>query len=348
MTTTIPIKETVLVTGGNGFVASHCILQLLQQGYTVKTTVRSLSRKDEVLTMMREGGIINFDQLEFIEAELTKDAGWDKAASGCRYILHVASPIGHDTPKNEDEMIRPAVDGTLRVLKAARKAGVQRVVVTSNFGAVGFSHTDTGKLITEESWTDPNEKNLSAYNKSKVLAERAAWDFIKNEGGSLQLAVINPTAVFGPSLNPRKPGNYLLAQLLNGSMKRVPNITLGIADVRDLADLHIRAMTNPKAAGERFLALSGVITSMPEIAQLLKDKLGPAAGKVSTKPLPDWVIKIAALFNAQAKEAAPLLSRYREASNEKARKLLGWRPRSNQETLLDAAKSLITFGNTPR
>ena len=346
MTATTATKNTVLVTGGTGFVASHCILQLLQQGYPVKTTIRSLSRKDDVLAMMREGGITAPNHLEFVEADLNSDAGWNQAVAGCQYVLHVASPIGHG-PKDENEMIRPAVDGTLRVLKAARDAGVKRVVITSNFGAVGFSHTDTSKVITEENWTDPNEKNLSTYNKSKVLAERAAWDFIKREGGELELVAINPTAVFGPALNAGTSGNYLLKTLLNGSMKRVPNITLGIADVRDVADLHIRAMINPQAAGERFLALSGVITSLPEIAQLFKDRLGPAAHKVSTKRLPDWVIKIAALFNAQAREVVPLLSRYREASNAKARKILGWQPRSNEQTLLATAESLIKFGDIP-
>jgi len=344
MTTTTPNKNTVLVTGGTGFVASHCILQLLQQGYPVKTTIRSLSRKEDVLAMMREGGITAPYHLEFVEADLNSDAGWDEAARGCQYVLHVASPIGH-TPKDENEMIRPAVDGTLRVLKAARDAGVKRVVLTSNFGAVGFSHTDTSKVITEESWTDPNQKDLSTYNKSKILAERAAWDFIKREGGKLELVAINPTAIFGPPLSAGASGNYLLKMVLSGSMKRIPNITLGIADVRDVADLHIRAMTNPRAAGERFLALSGVITSLPEIAQLLKARLGPAARNVSTKRLPDWIIKISALFNRRAKEVVPLLGRYREASNAKAREILGWQPRSNEETLLATAKSLIKFGD---
>ena len=172
----------VLVTGGTGFVGAHCILQLLQKGYKVKTTLRSLNRKKEVLDMLSVGGITSFENLEFIEADLTKDANWNEAVKSCDYVLHVASPIFLRIPKDENEMIRPAVEGTLRVLKAARDAGVKRVVMTSNFGAVGYSHTDTTKVITEESWTDPNEKGLSAYNKSKVLAERAAWDFMAKEG----------------------------------------------------------------------------------------------------------------------------------------------------------------------
>src|SRR5882757_7153704 len=188
-------KDTwVLVTGGTGFVGIHAILQLLQKGYQVKTTLRSLNRKEEIIAMLKNGGITSFENLQFIEADLTKDAGWDEAVKNCTYVLHIASPIFLALPKDENEMIRPAVDGTLRVLKAARDAGVKRVVMTSNFGAVGYSHKDKSTAITEESWTDPNEKGLSAYNKSKVLAEKAAWDFMEREGGGLELAVINSMA----------------------------------------------------------------------------------------------------------------------------------------------------------
>jgi nucleoside-diphosphate-sugar epimerase len=339
------IEKQVLVTGGTGFVGVHCILQLLQKGYKVKTTLRSLSRKDEVLEMLKTGGIHSFDKLEFIEADLTKDTNWDKAVEYCKYVLHVASPIGLSVPKDENEMIIPAVNGTLRVLKAARDAGVKRVVMTSNFGAVGYSHTDTTKIITEECWTDPNEKGLSIYNKSKVLAEKAAWDFINKEGGNLELSVINPMGIFGPSLGPDLSSGFeLLKKVLDGSMKRIPNITLGIVDVRDVADLHLRAMTNPAAKGQRFLALAGGIVSLPEIAKLLKDKSGGAAKNVSIKRIPDWVVRIAALFNPVAKNIAPMLSRYRNASNAKAKTLLGWQPRSNEEAILATVDSLVKFG----
>ena len=339
-------ETTVLVTGGTGFVGVHCILQLLQQGYRVKTTLRSMKRKDEVLDMLKEGGIQHFEHLEFFETDLTKDDNWDKALAGCDFVLHVASPIYLKVPKDENEMIVPAVEGTLRVLKAARNAGVQRVVMTSNFGAVGYSHTDTTKIITEESWTDPNEKGLSAYNKSKVLAEKAAWDFIQREGGSLELATVNPMGIFGPALGPDiSSGFELLKKILDGSMKRIPNITIGIVDVRDVADLHIRAMTHPAAKGQRFLALAGGIMTLPEIARLLKNKLGDAGKKVATKPLPDWIVKAAALFSATAKNIAPQLGRYRNASNEKAKKLLGWQPRSNEAALLSTANSLLRFGH---
>jgi len=339
-------KKWVLVTGGSGFVGVHCIVNLLQKGYRVRTTLRSMSREKEVLDMLREGGISSLEDIEFIETNLTKDFNWDKAVENCDYVLHVASPINFTIPKHEDEIIRPAVDGTLRVLKAARDEGVRRVVMTSNFGAVGYSHTDTTKIITEECWTDPNEKGLSVYNKSKVLAEKAAWDFIKKEGGTLELSVVNPMGIFGPSLGPDLSSGFeLLKKLLDGSMKRIPNITLGIVDVRDVADLHVRAMTNPDASGQRFLALAGGIMSLPEIALLLKNKLPDIAKNISTKRMPDWVVKVAALFNPLAKNIVPMLSRYRDTSNEKARQVLGWQPRSNEEAIVATVESLIKFGS---
>ncbi|MEQ9440275.1 MAG: aldehyde reductase [Cyclobacteriaceae bacterium] len=337
-------KIRVLVTGGTGFVGGHCILQLLQKGYQVRTTIRAISRKTEVLEMLKTGGITSFDDLEFIEADLTDDAHWGQAVEGCTYVLHVASPIHLQAPKDENEMITPAVDGTLRVLKAARNAGVNRVVMTSNFGAVGYSHKDTSSPITEESWTDPYEKGLSAYNKSKVLAERAAWDFINQEGGALELSVINPMGIFGPSLSADLSSGFeLLKKMLDGSMKAIPNITLGIVDVRDVADLHIRAMTSPAANGQRFLALAGGTLSLPQIARLLKDKMPSIAGKVSTRTLPDWIVRLAAWFSPQAKAIVPLLGINRNASNQKARSVLGWQPRTNEEAVLATVESLVRF-----
>jgi dihydroflavonol-4-reductase len=338
-------KEQVLVTGGTGFVGAHCIVQLLQKSYRVKTTVRSLSRKNEVLVMLQNGGIDSFDHIQFIEADLTKDDNWDKAVEDCDYVLHVASPIGLSIPKDENDMIIPAVEGTLRVLKAAKAACVKRVVMTSNFGAVGYSHADTSTIITEEDWTNPNEPGLSAYNKSKVLAERAAWEFIQNEDDAMELTVINPMGIFGPSLGPDLSSGFeLLKKVLDGSLKRIPNITLGIVDVRDVADLHIRAMTHPAAGGQRFLALAGGILSLPEIAHLLKDNLGNDAVMVSTKKMPDWIVRIAAWFNPVAKNILPQLGRYRNASNEQAKSVLGWQPRSNKEAILATAESLIKYG----
>ena len=338
-------KETVLVTGGTGFVGVHCILQLLQKGYNVKTTLRSLKRKDEVIEMLKTGGITSFDNLAFIETDLTKDDNWDEAVKDCDYVLHVASPIFLSLPKDENEMIRPAVDGALRVLKAARNAGVKRVVMTSNFGAVGYSHKNPNDEITETDWTDPNEKGLSSYNKSKVMAERAAWDFIKKEGGDLELSVINPVGIFGPSLGPDiSSGFELLRNMLNGSMKAIPNLTMNIIDVRDVADLHIRAMINPEAKGQRFLALAGGKISMPEIALLIKKEMPEVAHSISTKRLPDWLVSLTGLFSPQAKNIASMLRANRNTSNAKAREVLGWKPLSNnEEAIMASIESMIKY-----
>jgi len=341
------IKETVLVTGGTGFVGVHCILQLLQKDYNVKTTVRNLKRKDEVFEMLKNGGITSFDKLEFVAADLTKDDNWDELMKGCTYVLHVASPIFLAIPKDENEMIRPAVGGTLRVLKAARNAGVKRVIMTSNFGAIGYSHKNPNTMITENEWTDPNEKGLSYYNKSKVLAEKAAWDFIKSEGGNLEFTTINPTAIFGPALGKDLSGGFeLLKNLLDGKMKAIPNLYMNIIDVRDVADLHIRAMTNPNANGQRFLGLAGGKMSLPEIAVLLKEKLPEASQKVSTKKAPDWVVKVGGLFSPKLKNVASMMKTHRNTSNEKAKRILDWTPiATNEEAVIESVKSMIKFGN---
>lgn len=337
--------NSVLVTGGSGFVGVHCILQLLNKGYRVETTLRSLNKRNEVIEMLRNGGVESVENLSFIEANLSSDANWDEAAKNCEYVLHVASPISLTAPKDENEMIVPAVEGTLRVLKASRDAGVKRVVITSSFAAVGYSHKDPNTLITEESWTDPNDKSLSAYLKSKTLAEKAAWDFIKKEGGALELSVVNPVGIFGPSLGPTLSGGLeILKQLLDGSMKAVPNINFGIVDVRDVADLHLRAMTSSEAKGQRFLALAGGILSLHDIALMLKQKMGDQAKSVTTKVLPNFLVRIAALFNPAAKNIVPQLGRIKNASNEKARTLLGWTPRTNEEAIMASAESLVRFG----
>jgi nucleoside-diphosphate-sugar epimerase len=337
--------KIVLVTGGSGFVGIHCILQLLEQDYTVKTTLRSMNRQEEVKNMLRVGGIFSFENLSFIETNLSKDDNWSEAVKDCDYVLHVATPISLEVPKDENEVILPAVEGTLRVLKAAKEAGVKRVVLTSSFAAVGYSHNDPKTLITEESWTDPSDKTLSAYLKSKTLAEKAAWNYVANEGKGLELSVINPMGIFGPSLGPDiSSGFEVLKQMLDGTMKAIPKVSFGIVDVRDVADLHLRAMTNPAANGERFLAFTGEIISLPEIAQLLKNKLGNKASKVSTTILPNWAVRIIALFNDKAKNIVPQLNRIKNASNLKAKTTLNWKPRTSEEALLASAESLFQFG----
>ncbi len=337
--------ETVLVTGGTGFVGMRCILTLLRQGYRVRTTVRSLASQPQVLATLRAGGAETAEQVEFVEADLTDDRHWPAAVRGCAYVLHVASPVGFAAPTDESAHLKPAVEGTLRVLKAARDAGVRRVVLTSSFGAVGFSHTDTTTETTEADWTDPSLNGLSVYEKSKGLAERAAWNFIQTEGGALELSVLNPVAILGPALSPHVSGSFdMLKHLVDGSLKAAPHIVLNVVDVRDVADLQIRAMTTPSAAGQRFIASADGQISMPEIAQFLRQHWPDLTARVTTKTVPDWVLKVAALFNAQAKTGAMFLKVNRRVSNAKAKRELGWQPLSTNEQAITAAMdSLIKY-----
>ncbi len=339
------MSNTVLVTGGTGFVGAQIILQLLQKGFDVKTTLRSVSNKNKVIDALKANGITSVEPLAFVEADLSKDDHWDEAMQSCDYVLSVASPVFFTIPKYEDEAIRPAVEGIVRVLKAARNAGVKRVVMTSNFGAVGFSNTNPKHVTTEEDWTDPNEKGLSIYEKSKLLAECAAWNFIQKDGGNLEFATINPVAILGPSLSAHISGSFgLLEHLVDGSMKFIPNIPLNIVDVRDVADLHIRAMTNPEANGQRFIASADGQISLPEIAALLRNKKTDVAKIVPTRTLPNWGIYFAALFIQQAKEGALLLRMSRNVSNTKAKKILGWKPvASNEEAILASIDSMLEF-----
>lgn len=338
--------ERVLVTGGTGFVAMRIILQLLQQGYTVRTTVRNTDSEEKIIAALRANGINDFKHLSFAKAELTKDDNWAAAMKDCKYVLSVASPVFFDVPKDEQEAIRPAVEGIMRILKFAKAAGVQRVVMTSNFGAVGFSQTDKTRETTEADWTDVNLKGLSIYEKSKTLAERAAWDFIKKEGGGLEFATINAVAIYGPSLDAHISSSFhLLTNLLNGTMKMVPNISLNVVDVRDVADLHIRAMTNLAANRQRFIATADGQITLPEIAALLKSRMPEVAEKVSLKKMPNFIIKIGALFNARAKEGAVFLNMNRMVSNAKAKKLLDWKPIGTQEeTIMAGVTSMVKYG----
>jgi len=335
----------VLVTGGSGFIGAHCILQLLDAGYQVRTTVRNLNREADVRAMLKQGGAEPGDRLSFFAADLTADAGWREAVAGCDYVLHVASPLPPSVPKNEDELIVPAREGTLRVLRAARDAGVKRVVVTSSFAAVGYGKKQQDAPFNETDWTDPNGGDVLPYTKSKTLAERAAWDFIAKEGGKLEMSVINPVGVFGPVLGPDYSASILLVKrLLDGSLPGCPKLYFGIVDVRDLADLHLRAMTQPAANGERFIGAAGDFMSMLGIAKVLKSRMGAAAKRVPSRELPNWLVRIASLRDPAVKFILPELGKKKNATNDKARRVLGWAPRSNEEAIVATAESLVQLG----
>ncbi|MGC2662107.1 MAG: aldehyde reductase [Bryobacteraceae bacterium] len=338
-------NDLVLVTGGSGFVGAHCILKLLSAGFRVRTTVRSLEREADVRAMLRVGGSEPGEQLAFAAADLGADAGWREAIEGCQYVLHVASPFPRNVPKHEDDLIIPARQGALRVLRASREAGVKRVVLTSSFAAIGYGHKPQDTPFDETSWTDVDGKGVTAYVKSKTLAERAAWNFIATEGGGLELSVINPVGIFGPVLGPDYAPSILLVQrLMDGALPGCPRLWLGVVDVRDVADLHLSAMTHPAAKGERFLAVSGDVLSMLEMAKILKARLGEAARRVPTRQLPNWLLRIAALRDKSVKLILPELGKIKKASNEKAKRVLGWTPRSNEEGLIATAESLLRLG----
>jgi nucleoside-diphosphate-sugar epimerase len=337
--------SVVLVTGGSGFVGSHCIVQLLAAGHQVRTTVRSLKREAEVRAMVREGGVEPGERLSFFAADLEKDAGWPEAVAGCDYVLHVASPFPIGVPRDENELIVPAREGALRLLRAARDASVKRVVLTSSFAAIGYGHKAQTAPFNETDWTDPNGEGLTAYVKSKTLAERAAWDFIAKEGGGLELSVVNPVAVMGPVLAPDfSTSIQILKRMLDGAVPGCPRVNFGVVDVRDVADLHIRAMTDPAAKGERFLAVAGDFMSLLAISKVLRARMGPAAKKAPTRELPDWVVRIVGIVDPTARQIVPELGKMKNGTNEKAKRVLGWAPRSNEEAIVAAAESLVRLG----
>jgi nucleoside-diphosphate-sugar epimerase len=337
--------STVLVTGGSGFIGSYCILHLLAEGHQVRTTVRSLAREGEVRAMLKAGGADAGDRLRFFAADLEKDAGWAEAVAGSDHVLHVASPFPSGIPKHEDELIVPAREGALRVLKAARDAGVKRVVLTSSFAAVGYGQTPQETPFDETNWTDLQGGHMTAYVKSKTIAERAAWDFVAREGGGLELSVVNPVGVFGPVLGPDYSTSILLVQrLMDGAMPGCPRLYFGVVDVRDVADLHIRAMTDPTAKGERFLAVAGDFLSIQEIAKILKARMGDAAKRVPTRQIPDWLVRLSALRDPAIRQITPELGKHKNATNAKARRLLGWSPRSNEDAIVATAESLVRLG----
>jgi nucleoside-diphosphate-sugar epimerase len=335
----------VLVTGGSGFIGSHCLLQLLAAGHEVRTTVRNLKREPEVRALLKTGGTDPGNRLTFFAADLEKDAGWPEAVAGCEYVLHVASPFPPGIPKDENELIVPAREGALRVLRASRDAKVKRIVLTSSFAAIGYGQPQQQKPFDETNWTDPAGDDVRPYVKSKTLAERAAWDFIAKEGGGLELAVVNPVGVFGPVLGPDYSTSILIVQrLMDGAVPGCPKLYFGVVDVRDVADLHLRAMTNPAAKGERFLAVAGDFMSMQGIAQVLKARMNGAASRVPTRQLPNWLVRLASLRDPAVKQILPELGKRKNATNAKAKRLLGWSPRSNEESIVSTAESLVRLG----
>ena len=336
-------KATVLVTGGSGFIGGWCVIGLLQQGYTVRATVRDLGREPDVRAALGKA-VDAQDRLSFYAANLTSDAGWDEAAGGCDYVLHVASPLGVAEPKDPDVLIVPAREGAKRAINAAIRAGVKRVVMTSSVAATSSAPGSPDSVQDETTWTDLKNPKVSAYSRSKTIAERAAWDLIAASGGATTLATVNPALVLAPVLSRDFSDSVQVVQrLLTGKVPGLPRLGFNIVDARDVADLHIRAMTAPEAAGQRFIA-AGKFEWMADLAALLRAKLGADAAKVPTRKVPNFVLRLASLFDKDLGAVTPNLGHKHDYTSAKAQKLLGWRPRSTEETVLDCARSLVKEG----
>lgn len=327
---------TVLVTGGSGYIAGHLIRQLVGAGWTVRTTVRSLSREAEV----RRALATDDDRLSFFAADLTADAGWDVAMAGCTHVAHVASPFPAAAPKNEDDLIVPARDGALRALRAARAADVKRFVMTSSTAAIGYGVSGKSRF-TEADWTDVAGPGVYPYVKSKTIAERAARDWVAREGGDIEFCTINPSLVLGPVLSADMSTSVeAVKKLLDGSMPGLPNLSFPAVDVRDIADIHVRALTAPAMANERFIA-SGRTIGMVEMAAILRSRMGAHARKVPRLRLPDFLVRLIGKFDPVVGQVTTELSRDKHMDASHAKTVLGWETRPIEDSIVDTAQSLI-------
>jgi dihydroflavonol-4-reductase len=334
----------ILVTGGTGYIAGVLIRQLLADGWQVHTTLRDLGREPALRQALGASRGARKEQLRCFAANLTADAGWAEAAAGCSHLAHVASPLPAGVPRHADELIVPARDGALRALKAARDAGVQRVVMTSSVAAIAYGHGPGEHRFTEADWTNLDAPDVPPYVQSKTVAERAARDWVAREGGGLAFCTVNPSVVLGPVARADYSASVVIVQsLLQGRIPALPRIGFGIVDVRDVAELHVRALTAPGMAGERFIACAG-FTWLRDIAALLREELGDDARRVPTLNLPDWSVRLLARVSPLVRNAASELRTARHQDASHARAVLGWAPRAPREAILQSARDLIRLG----
>jgi len=335
----------ILVTGASGFIALHCISQLLNQGHKVRATLRGPKREAEVRTaIINENG--NDDGLDFVLCDLLKDENWASAVAGCDYVLHVASPFPAVQPKDENDLIVPARDGALRVLKASANAGVKRVVMTSSVAAISAGHDKSGgRIFNEEDWSDLDGLNISPYEKSKTIAERAAWDFMATpEAGDMELSVINPGAVLGPILSPDSGTSVeIVRQLMARAMPACPRIGFPVVDVRDVATAHITAMTEPRAAGRRYLCSLPQVWFV-EVAAILDKRFEPEGFNIPTGQMPDFIPRVMSIFNPVLRSITPSLGVMRKTDNARIHEELNWNPHSVEEMVIASGESLIRHG----
>jgi dihydroflavonol-4-reductase len=332
---------TVLVTGGTGFLGGWCIAELLSRGHEVRTTVRNVAREPAVRATIERAGVDAGDRLTVVAADLGADAGWAEAVAGCSGVLHVASPFPPEQPKDPDELIVPARDGALRVIEASLAADVERIVLTSSVAAVRHGRPPSeDKPYTEEDWTDGDDERRTPYVRSKTIAVRAAWDHVRAAGAEDRLATVNPGAIIGPVLNDDHSFSLQAVQRLLDGMPAMPRLGFTFVDVRDVADLHIRALTDPAAGGERFLATDEFLW-ISELAAILRERLGDRASKVPTRVAPNFLIRAMSLFDGSLKSIVGDLGKAEHCSNAKARERLGWEPRPIADSIADTGESLL-------
>ena len=336
-------SATVLVTGITGYIGSRIAVDLLNKGYTVRGSMRNPAKADRVRAAIAAEAPT--DKLTFVKGNLTEAADWETATQGCRAVLHVASPLAAVAPKDPDELIVPAREGTLNVLRAATAAGVERIVLTSSMAAVAYGMDGSETLPMDESrWTNLDSKDQSAYIASKTIAEKAAWDYVEKTNGAPELVTINPGAVLGPLLTDNPSDSLLIViKMLRGEFPGLPKMGFMLVDVRDVSDLQIRALESPGAAGKRYLATVDHLT-MKDIATILRDAFPDYAGKVTTRQLPDWLLRIAALFDGETAAVLTELGKERLTSSERARNDLGWSPRPAREAVIATGRDAIKLG----
>ncbi len=335
------MADTVLVTGGSGFLAGWCMVELLGQGYEVRTTVRDLGREAEVRGAVSAGGQAG-EKIAVLAADLTADEGWEEAVGGCDYVLHVASPFPPVQPKDPDELIVPAREGTRRVLGAALAAGVKRTVVTSSVAAIAGGAKTPGPL-SEEDWTDLDFDGLSPYVRSKTIAERAAWELVREQGAEQRLATVNPGAILGPLLS--RDASYSLEaieRLLKG-IPGTPKVGFSFVDARDVAALQVKAMVAPGAGGQRFIAVAEFLW-MAEVAATLRRELGDDASKVPSRGVPNLLVRAMALFDPGIRSITNQLGKKLTYSSAKAETTLGWAPRPVEQTIAETGRSMVDLG----
>ena len=340
-----PSDTTVLVTGASGFIAQHTILALLSAGYRVRGTVRSLARGDEIRRVLGAHAALD-DRLTLVEAELTSDAGWREACRGCRFVLHVASPLPSRPPKHPDELIVPARDGALRVLRAAVAERVARVVMTSSVAAVLYGHARDGSRTYDETDWSKLTPEVGAYEQSKTIAERAAWDYLAGLPADqrIELVTVNPGLVLGPVLSADfSTSGEVVRKLMKRELPGCPDIGFAVVDVRDVASAHVAAMTVPDAAGQRFITAIDH-AAMGDIAAILANHFGPRGYKIPTRRIPGWMLRLAGLWDQTARLGIQELGKRQDVSTARARQVLGWRPRSLEAMVVDMGESMIAHG----